>query len=597
MLIVFGSKLWTISTYGSDLPFWDQWDAEGAKLFLPSAQGTLQIGDFFAPHNEHRILFTRLLAFGLWKANGQWDARLEMTVNVFVHIAAIALLLGVLKRLIKPSTWMLACLMAVVLCSLPLSWENTLGGFQSQFYFLLLFSVAHLACTFGTKENGLVWWFGQITGLCAVVSMGSGFFSAAVVVLLYTTQIIQERTRPSFHRVTIIALNVVFIILGFLLRTDVPEHHVLRASSLHDLLGSIALLLAWPAPWRLASIFAISAILLACKDCWKAERRPDVQVFIWAMTAWSTLQILALAVARGGAPTVLSPRYFDLLDITVLLTCVLLNEFALSAASPKKHLIFWSICSAWWLCVAVGVDWQYRVVFNDPLRSLKSLNSRRADIVRGYVQNEKDAFFKAVPVEELPYPKSEPLAAWLDEPAIRLSLPADVRASMPIPASPDVSLEGFRSINSSSLSGAPAHYRYWTRSPNVASADATFQSDWIPKPDFPYLRFWVRGNSGQDQLWLQTASDTIPLNIPNAAPKDWRAITVPAPDHHYRLFANTKPGSVLSFSEPVEVALGSKLNEDFLKLWPFFLYGGIILFPASLLDCFLHRTRPTSGEI
>src|SRR6266481_6254246 len=48
---------------GVDTPFWDEWDGT-APLFEKMAAGTLCFADFFAQHNEHRILFPRLIFFG-----------------------------------------------------------------------------------------------------------------------------------------------------------------------------------------------------------------------------------------------------------------------------------------------------------------------------------------------------------------------------------------------------------------------------------------------------------------------------------------------------------------------------------------------------
>ena len=45
---------------GVDTTFWDEWDGT-APLFEKMAAGTLGFADFFAQHNEHRILCPRLI--------------------------------------------------------------------------------------------------------------------------------------------------------------------------------------------------------------------------------------------------------------------------------------------------------------------------------------------------------------------------------------------------------------------------------------------------------------------------------------------------------------------------------------------------------
>ena len=41
LLAIAGAKIWLIAAYGSAIPFWDQWDAEWARLFRPYLAGTL----------------------------------------------------------------------------------------------------------------------------------------------------------------------------------------------------------------------------------------------------------------------------------------------------------------------------------------------------------------------------------------------------------------------------------------------------------------------------------------------------------------------------------------------------------------------------
>src|SRR6266545_2639455 len=72
-LLVAGARWWLIAAYSSDVPWLDQWDGEAQGLYLRAHSGTLTLSNWFAPHNEHRIFFTRLLSLGLLWANGQWD--------------------------------------------------------------------------------------------------------------------------------------------------------------------------------------------------------------------------------------------------------------------------------------------------------------------------------------------------------------------------------------------------------------------------------------------------------------------------------------------------------------------------------------------
>jgi len=83
-LVIVGAKLWLIHAWATPIPYWDQWDE--ARLWLkPWLDGNWTWSDLFAPHNEHRIFFTRVLDTLVIQLNGQWDPLLQMTINAFIH--------------------------------------------------------------------------------------------------------------------------------------------------------------------------------------------------------------------------------------------------------------------------------------------------------------------------------------------------------------------------------------------------------------------------------------------------------------------------------------------------------------------------------
>ncbi|HAO77927.1 MAG TPA: hypothetical protein DCQ92_02915 [Verrucomicrobia subdivision 3 bacterium] len=81
---ILGAKLRLIQIYATNIPYWDQWD-EARMLFKPWLEGHLTWSAWVAPHNEHRIFFTRALDWLEVWLNGQWDPRLQMVVNAFIH--------------------------------------------------------------------------------------------------------------------------------------------------------------------------------------------------------------------------------------------------------------------------------------------------------------------------------------------------------------------------------------------------------------------------------------------------------------------------------------------------------------------------------
>jgi hypothetical protein len=113
----------------SALPFSDQWD----ELILDP--GGLSLRWLFAQHNEHRILFPKLLfaidAFAFSETN-----RFNFFCNLALPAILAALLIWIARRNDNHGIFDTAWLAGVVLATLfsALQWENFLWGFQVQFF-------------------------------------------------------------------------------------------------------------------------------------------------------------------------------------------------------------------------------------------------------------------------------------------------------------------------------------------------------------------------------------------------------------------------------------------------------------------------------
>ena len=67
---ILGVRWAVFDRYGMTLPEWDQWDAEGLKLLAPWFNQDGFLSALFTPHNEHRVVLTKLLNLGLTVTNG-----------------------------------------------------------------------------------------------------------------------------------------------------------------------------------------------------------------------------------------------------------------------------------------------------------------------------------------------------------------------------------------------------------------------------------------------------------------------------------------------------------------------------------------------
>ena len=126
--LIVGAKWSVFERFGSPMPDWDQWDAEAVELLIPWYESDHFLSHLFHPHNEHRVVITKLQNLALCLANGQWDSRLEASTNALLHAAiGTALWLFVRRRL--AAAWH-APLFVVLLAlfALPFAWQNVLGG-------------------------------------------------------------------------------------------------------------------------------------------------------------------------------------------------------------------------------------------------------------------------------------------------------------------------------------------------------------------------------------------------------------------------------------------------------------------------------------
>ena len=77
-------------THWVAVPYWDEWDTPGAQL-ASFYRGTLSFAELWSQHNEHRLLFPRLVWLPLALVGG-WDVRPAMLLSfIFVCLGAIGL--------------------------------------------------------------------------------------------------------------------------------------------------------------------------------------------------------------------------------------------------------------------------------------------------------------------------------------------------------------------------------------------------------------------------------------------------------------------------------------------------------------------------
>lgn len=417
---VFGMKLLLIRSFGSPVPSYDQWMSQARLIYIPFFDHYLKVRYFWVPHNEHRVVFTRLLNFFLTLANGQWDTRLEMTVNALIHAGFAGALVAFASRLVRG--WGLVVVAAVVLAVfvVPGAWENTLGGFQSAFYFLCWSALGELwlCTTAGPLDRR--WWCGYGVGLLGLGTMGTGFLSSAAVLAVLCLGVLGKRRMTGGEAGAAILLAGLSAAGAFLLSHHVPGADIYRATSLRAGLGSAAYAFGWPMGRTLAAALCVQAPL-----AWLASRLicgRHGSPFEWTLLGlgiWGWVQMGALAYTRATA--IETPRYADVFALSLIA-----NSLALVYLMGGRRLA--PVVLAIWLALLAGGLAGVTAHALADLRDYRALEAVKAQHIQAFMATGDAAVLRSAPARELPYPEPDTLARMLTNPGMRPMLPKELQA-------------------------------------------------------------------------------------------------------------------------------------------------------------------------
>jgi hypothetical protein len=428
-LIILGCKLWLISTYSSPLPFLDQWKGEGTQVLHPWMRGDLRVDQLFQPFNQHRIVLSRLLVASLFTLNtGQWDSQVCMVFDAILH-ASCAFILGALliPRLVLAARLpILGALL--VLFGLPFDWQNTLWGFQSQFYFLIFFTIVTIWGLAWHAAGSAKWWCGIVAGVLACLSLGSGGLAGfAVAGWLGVKFLLQAELRRRRGNWATLTAALAVGALGFALYTPAEAESLasFRAPTAAGFLSSFALHLGWPhtaSPLLAVLSYAPMGTLLWLRNrrC-GGDRSDDADDFLFPLGIWVALQAVALAWSRNHAMSSVISRYMDLLALGALVDFCCLFRIAALVRWSRRATVACGV--AWSLIALAGLVPLIQRNFRLDLPSLRQIHRIQAAAVRQFLITDRIADLGGKPVFGLPPADLDLLAGLLRDPLIQNALP------------------------------------------------------------------------------------------------------------------------------------------------------------------------------
>lgn len=430
-VIIFVIKIWLIHTFGNETPFWDQWDAEAELLYKPFLSGSLSSLDFFSLHNEHRIFTTRLLALLLFRVNGFWSPILQMYVNALLHVAAIVLGIVLISRVIGHRHTSKLLAFSLCLFGIPYGWENTLAGFQSQFYFYLLFGFASLWFLTSTRSLSLAWWVGVVCAILSFLSLSSGALmpaAAATVGFLLFWFGRSEKSIPtesSIKQLLSVFILAGLFVTGAIMTPSLAGHAYLKAGSFSQFFAALIAVLSWPISPSLISAMVrnFPSFIFIGYMFWKLPPKSDLKWFLLALVVWMFAQ--SVVMSYGRAVGVLSSRYLDVFSIFILVNFACLI-FLVEKYKLMKQVIKISSLSIWALFILFALILGSINSLREELNFKRLTGNEQEENVRSYLCTRNMSHLKDKPFLFIPYPDPEGLAGFLDDPTIRSILPPRV---------------------------------------------------------------------------------------------------------------------------------------------------------------------------
>ncbi len=592
-LIVFGVRLVWIQDMASPAPFWDQWNAEGGILYPPWVEGHFDWRTLFEQHNEHRILFSRLIFLALLDAHGIWDPILQMVVSAGLH-ALFGVLLFVLLCHLTQEASRLSLVVVLGLAALPMDYENLLCGFQNSFPLMGLFGLAVIWVMAGAaRPLGVRWWSGWLPLVLGVGTMAGGFFPALAVAGMLIVEALaapQRRTKAQVWGVGFLMLFA-FAALAFHLPggKEAEIHH-----SWWDRLRGWFVFLSWPVGaggwgWLLVQLPTVAGLVAIFRGRLVLDSRVRIAM---ALSLWVAVHALAIAYARSEA--VITSRYFPIsvcgLAANFAWAVLLVRGNAPESDVVRRPVVMRGALIAWSVVVFGTLLSDFLLVQMPAARNFARLKNQHTVSIRQYLSAGDDrGLYQSKDNPLPPLHDGDLLKKILDSKTLLDLLPADLKDAPPSQMVAGDEGAFVRNGGLDARTGPAPHRPYWGSflQPAGSAATGEVSLEFAGTPSTQWVEIWMAGAPSPkgSSLEIQDLAGRRKIRLlPEERPGDqWKRYLVRIPYRPYRIkaadrfndrwFAFTEPRAVGHLEREKKWLLDNGMN--------FVLAGG-----GLLLLCF-----------
>lgn len=311
--------------YSVDYPYYDQWDF---VPFLEKAYARqLSWSDFWAQHNEHRLVFPRLLMLVLARLS-HWNLYLELGANFLLAALAWLVLCAQAKsggrQIFEGSSVTVYLMLTLIVFSLS-QWQNWFLGWQLQEFMNVLAVVLALIALTWRGLPGLGVGAAACFGIVATGSFANGILIWPIGLLLL---LLQRAERGKYLRYELLGWTALGIAVtwAYLRGYTTPSYHPPLSSALAQPLHCVLYVLAYLGQplWNLDPIISIVMGLIALL-LWSTSlmqlllSRVPVRILSpWigmALYAIGTACLTALGRVDNGLDQAMSSRYVTMANL------------------------------------------------------------------------------------------------------------------------------------------------------------------------------------------------------------------------------------------------------------------------------------------
>lgn len=301
--------------YGVNVPFADEWGI--VDLYHKIEQNGLHFSYFFAQHNEHRILFPRIVLLTVALLT-KWNVVAQMLVSQLILLfVGLCCCKYFRNKNGKTAAALWAAVPLTVLIFSLRQYENMYWGFQVGFYMVFAFSVFSFYF-YDKYENIGSMKYLYFSGICAVIVS----FSSIHGLLIWICYLVLFLAQRIFEKVKISKRQIFFLMVGaacwivYFIGYHKPEGHPQLGQG--GLLNLIKYFLVSVGSSmiqnsRIAGVFGILIctvlILIAGFLIWKKQIRENRFPCLLIVFGVGVLASITLGRAGFGIGQALSSRY------------------------------------------------------------------------------------------------------------------------------------------------------------------------------------------------------------------------------------------------------------------------------------------------